>query len=63
MQIGRVLAGLAAGMPPAGLPLFVTTDSVTYIFTLVILWIAARLDGILEDQEHYLNRINDPERH
>ena len=48
--------------PPEGLLLYVTADSVTYIFTAVILWIASRLDGILEDQTHYLERINDPER-
>lgn len=61
MQAGRAAAALATGTPVDGLLLFVTTDSVTYIFTLVILWITARLDGILEDQKHYLARINDPE--
>ena len=61
MQAGRVAAALVTGTPPEALPLYITTDSVTYIFTLVILWIAARLDGILEDQQHYLARINDPE--
>lgn len=62
MQAGRAVIGLAAGVAAEGLLLFVTTDSITYIFTLVILWIAARLDGILEDQKHYLARINDPEQ-
>ena len=62
MQAGRALIALAAGTPVRELLLFVTTDSVTYIFTLVILWIAARLEGILEEQGHYLARINDPEK-
>ena len=62
MQAGRAVIGLAAGVAAEGLLLFVTTDSITYIFTLVILWIAARLDGILEDQKHYLARINDPDQ-
>ena len=62
MQTGRAVIGLAAGVAAEGLLLFVTTDSITYIFTLVILWIAARLDGILEDQKHYLARINDPDQ-
>ena len=61
MQAGRALTALITGTPPAGLPLFVTTDSITYIFTLVIVWITSRLDGILEDQKHYLERINNPE--
>ena len=61
MQCGRALVALVTGTPLSGLPLFITTDSITYIFTLVILWIAARLDGILEEQTHYLARINDPE--
>ena len=62
MQLGRALVALVTGTPVNGLPLFITTDSITYIFTLVILWITARLDGILEEQTHYLARINDPER-
>ena len=62
MQAGKALVALITGTPPEGLLLYVTADSVTYIFTAVILWIASRLDGILEDQTHYLERINDPER-
>ena len=62
MQLGRALVALVTGTPVNGLLLFITTDSITYIFTLVILWITARLDGILEEQTHYLARINDPER-
>lgn len=61
MQAGRALIALITGTSPEGLLLFVTTDSITYIFTLVIVWVASRLDGILEDQKHYLERINDPE--
>ena len=62
MQAGRAVMALITGTPADGLLLFVTSDSITYIFTLVILWIAARLDGILEDQKHYLARINDPDQ-
>jgi len=61
MQAGRALVALAAGTPADGLLLYITADSVTYIFTIVILWIASRLDGVLEDQRHYLVRINNPE--
>ena len=62
MQAGRAAAALITGMPVNALLLYISSDSVTYIFTLVILWIAARLDGILEDQSHYLARINNPEQ-
>jgi hypothetical protein len=32
---------------------------VTDLFTLLILWIARRLDGMLEDQKRYFHRINE----
>lgn len=60
MQGGRILIALVLGTKPEELLLFITSDSVSYIFTLVIVWIVSRLDGMLEDQEHYLRRINDP---
>ena len=37
---------------------FFTTDALSGLFTMVIIWIAARLDGILEDQKTYLLRVN-----
>ena len=58
MQAGRTLVALALGALSGDLLIFVTTDSVTYIFTLAILWIVSRLDGMLEDQIHYLNRLS-----
>ena len=61
MQTGRMLTALILGTKAEELPLFITTDVISYIFTLTIVWIAGRLDGILEDQKHYLRRINDPE--
>lgn len=57
MQLGR--AGLAALMGyamPACLD-FITTDSLSILFTLVIVWIARRVEGLFEDQKHYLLRI------
>jgi hypothetical protein len=57
MQAGRAVCALVSGMPADRLLLFVTTDSITYIFTLTVVWIASRLDGILEDQKHYLDRL------
>ena len=60
MQTGRMLTALILGTKAEELLLFITSDAVSYIFTLAIVWITSRLDGMLEDQEHYLRRINDP---
>lgn len=60
MQAGRVLTAMILGASPASAAGFITTDVVTYIFTAAILWIMSRLDGMLEDQRHYLARIHDP---
>jgi len=58
MQVGRGLVSLAFGASPMAALGFITTDVISYIFTIVILWIMSRLDGMLEDQRHYLERIN-----
>lgn len=58
MQAGRTLVALAMGALKGDFLIFVTTDSISYIFTLTILWIASRLDGMLEDQAHYLDRLS-----
>lgn len=57
MQLGRALIALAFGNGLTVLPGFFTTDVITDLFTVVIIWIARRLDGIFEDQIHYLLRI------
>lgn len=57
MQLGRALIALCLGAAPAEAPGFFTTEAVTMLFTLVILWIVRRLDGVLEDQHHYLSRV------
>ena len=58
MQLGRALIALALGTEPARCVGFVTTDVLSGLFTAVIVWIARRLDGIFEDQKHYLLRVN-----
>lgn len=58
MQAGRAVTALALGAGLADLAGFFTTDSLSLIFTLVIIWIARRLDGIYEDQKHYLLRLH-----
>lgn len=57
MQLGR--AGIAAllGFPADACIGFITTDVLSIIFTLFVVWIARRIEGLFEDQKHYLLRI------
>lgn len=58
MQAGRALTALALGAGPASVVGFFTTDSLSLLFTFVIIWIARKLDGVYEDQKHYLLRVH-----
>ncbi len=58
MQAGRAVVALVLGESLEGTWRMTAMDSITYIFSLTIIWIASRLDGILEDQVHYLKRLN-----
>lgn len=62
MQAGRAIVALICGTSIAVVFGFFTTEAITDLFTLVILWIVRRLDGILEEQQHYLKRIREEER-
>jgi hypothetical protein len=57
MQFGR--AGVAAilGHSLQACWDFITTDAMSILFTLVIIWIVRRVEGLFEDQKHYLLRI------
>jgi len=57
MQLGR--AGLAAafGYPAAACLGFITTDILSILFTVFIVWIVRRIEGLFEDQKNYLLRI------
>ncbi len=57
MQLGRALIALAMGNGLTVCLGFFTTGVITDLFTVVVIWIARRLDGIFEDQIHYLLRI------
>lgn len=59
MQVGRVLVAVILGNPLASALALLSRDSLSILFTLVIVWIARRLDGIYEDQRHYLLRIQE----
>lgn len=57
MQLGRGLVALVMGNSVAVCLQFVTTDALTTVFTALVVWITSRLDGVLEDQRHYLRRV------
>ena len=61
MQLGRALTALLLGTDFQTCLGFFTTDALSLLFTGLILWIARRLDGIFEDQKHYLLRIHKQE--
>lgn len=61
MQLGRALVALALGGGLRNVLGFFTTDALSLLFTGLILWIARRLDGIFENQKHYLLRIHETE--
>lgn len=59
MQLGR--AGFAAlfGYSAAACLGFITTDVLSGIFTLFIIWAIRRIEGLFEDQKNYLLRIQE----
>lgn len=62
MQAGRAATAMCLGAGPGGALGFFTTDSLSVLFTLVIVWIARRLDGVYEEQTHYLLRLREKEK-
>ena len=55
-QFGRWLVALVFGASLDSLVMFLTTDSLSLLFAVVIVLIAGRLDGLFEDQRAYLIR-------
>lgn len=58
MQLGRALLSLVFGGTARGMIVFFTMDVITLLFTVVVMWIVRRLDGVFEDQINYLLRVN-----
>ena len=58
MHVGRACVAMLQGAGPLTVVNFFTTDSLSYLFTFVIIWISRKLDGVYEDQKHYLLRIH-----
>jgi len=58
MQVGRSAVAAALGFPAGVLLGFITTDLLSGLFSMVILWSIRRIDGLFEDQKQYLLRIS-----
>ena len=57
MQFGRAGVALLMGYALPACWDFITTDAMSILFTLVIVWIVRRVEGLFEDQKHYLLRV------
>lgn len=57
MQFGRAAVAFLLDHPLQACWDFITTDAMSILFTLVIIWIVRRVEGLFEDQKHYLLRI------
>lgn len=57
MQLGRAAMGFVFGFPTAAIIGFITTDILSILFTVFIVWTVRRIEGLFEDQKSYLLRI------
>lgn len=57
MQAGRALVSILLGTDFGAALGYITTDILSTLFTVVIIWIARKPDGLFEDQKHYLLRL------
>ena len=57
MWLGRAGVAFLLGYTPEACLGFITTDVLSCLFTLVIIWIVRRIEGLFEDQIHYLLRL------
>jgi protein-S-isoprenylcysteine O-methyltransferase Ste14 len=62
MQIGRGIVAVIMGNALDIAAGFILGDALSGVFAMVIVGIARKLDGVFEDQKHYLLRINREEK-
>ena len=62
MQSGRAAVAFCLGNALKDCLGFFSTDSLSILFTMVIVWIARRQDGLLEDQAEYIHRLKEEEK-
>lgn len=56
MLLGRATIAVALGFGWSASLGFITTDTLSILFTMVAIWVIRRIDGLFEDQIHYLLR-------
>ncbi len=59
MQMGRLLVAVVLGYSLQVCIGFITTDILSTLFAALLVWIARNLDGMLEEQRHYLKRVQE----
>lgn len=57
MLLGRAAMAAILGYEAAACLMLITTDALSILFTLCGVWVVRRIDGLFEDQIHYLLRI------
>lgn len=57
MQAGRGTVSVILGSDPGAIIKFITMDALSLLFTILIVYVASRLDGVFEDQKTYLLRL------
>ncbi len=57
MQLGRGIVSVVLGSDAGAILKFITMDALSLLFTILIVYVASRLDGVFEDQKSYLLRI------
>ena len=57
MWLGRFAMAVLLGDGVSAAFGFITTDVLSGLFTLLIVWVIRRIDGLFEDQKHYLLRM------
>ncbi len=61
-QLGRFTVSLFFGAEPAMLVKFLTTDSLSGVFAIIVILISRKPDGLFEDQKAYLIRLDEERR-
>lgn len=56
MQVGRWLVSLVFGASFDSLVMFFATDSLSLLYSVVVVLVSRRVDGLFEDQKNYLIR-------
>lgn len=62
MQLGRALVAMLLGVEPARCVGFITTDALSGLFAMVIIYIVRQQDGVFEDQKLYLIRLQNQQK-